>query len=38
MAISISFPVKSADRVLKLIELLTEHRGGLTFAQLQEIT
>ena len=31
-------PVKSADRVLTLIELLTEHRGGLTFAQLQEIT
>ena len=31
-------PVKSADRVLTLIELLTEHRRGLTFAQLQEIT
>lgn len=31
-------PVKSADRVLTIIELLTEHRGGLTFAQLQEIT
>jgi IclR family KDG regulon transcriptional repressor len=31
-------PVKSADRVLTLIELLTEHRDGLTFTQLQELT
>jgi IclR family KDG regulon transcriptional repressor len=31
-------PVKSADRVLTLIELLTEHRDGLTFTQLQEFT
>ena len=31
-------PVKSADRVLTLIELLSEHRDGLTFTQLQELT
>ena len=31
-------PVKSADRVLTLIELLTEHRDGLTFTELQEFT
>ena len=31
-------PVKSADRVLTLIELLTEHRDGLTFTQLQDFT
>lgn len=31
-------PVKSADRALALIELLTEHRDGLTFTQLQELT
>ena len=31
-------PVKSADRVLTLIDLLTEHRNGLTFTQLQEFT
>lgn len=31
-------PVKSADRVLTLIELLTEHRDGLTFTHLQELT
>ena len=31
-------PVKSADRVLTLIELLTENRDGLTFTQLQEFT
>lgn len=31
-------PVKSADRVLTLIELLTEHRDGLTFTKLQEFT
>ena len=31
-------PVKSADRVLTLIELLTEHRDGVTFTELQEFT
>jgi DNA-binding IclR family transcriptional regulator len=31
-------PVKSAGRVLTLIQLLTEHGQGLTFTELQEIT
>jgi len=31
-------PVKSADRVLTLIELLTTNRDGLTFTELQELT
>lgn len=31
-------PVKSAERVLRLIELLTEHRKGLSFTQLQDLT
>ena len=31
-------PVKSADRVLTLIQLLTEHGPGLTFTELQEAT
>jgi DNA-binding IclR family transcriptional regulator len=31
-------PVKSADRVLTLIQLLTEHGHGLTFTELQEVT
>ncbi len=31
-------PVKSADRVLLLIELLTKNRDGLTFTELQELT
>lgn len=30
-------PVKSADRALTLIEVLTEHNGGLTFTELQEL-
>jgi IclR family acetate operon transcriptional repressor len=31
-------PVKSADRVLTLVELLTENRDGLTFTELQDLT
>lgn len=31
-------PVKSAGRVLTLIQLLTEHGQGLTFTELQEVT
>jgi len=31
-------PVKSAGRVLTLIQLLTEHSQGLTFTELQEVT
>jgi IclR family KDG regulon transcriptional repressor len=31
-------PVKSAERVLRLIELLTEHRNGLSFTQLHDLT
>jgi IclR family KDG regulon transcriptional repressor len=31
-------PVKSADRALALIELLTKNREGLTFTELQELT